>query len=157
MMLCASLAGIGFGSAGVHIPHACAYPIATGTHAYQPAGLPGRPPVRPPRALRDRHLARRLPLHLRGRARAPHPRRRAAAAGRSPPARRARHAPGASCRSSCATSAPRAACASSATREDDIPGLVQGALKQQRLLVLAPREPSATDLERIMRESLENW
>ena len=41
--------------------------------------------------------------------------------------------------------------------EDDIPGLVQGALKQQRLLVLAPREPSATDLERIMRESLENW
>ena len=28
MMLAASLAGIGFGSAGVHIPHACAYPIA---------------------------------------------------------------------------------------------------------------------------------
>jgi alcohol dehydrogenase class IV len=28
MMLAATLAGIGFGSAGVHIPHACAYPIA---------------------------------------------------------------------------------------------------------------------------------
>ena len=28
MMLGASLAGVGFGSAGVHIPHACAYPIA---------------------------------------------------------------------------------------------------------------------------------
>ena len=28
MMLAASLAGIGFGAAGVHIPHACAYPIA---------------------------------------------------------------------------------------------------------------------------------
>jgi alcohol dehydrogenase class IV len=41
--------------------------------------------------------------------------------------------------------------------EADVPGLVQGALKQQRLLVLAPREPSAGDLEQIMRESLENW
>src|ERR671933_1143590 len=28
MMLGASLAGVGFGSAGVHIPHACSYPIA---------------------------------------------------------------------------------------------------------------------------------
>ena len=32
MMLAASLAGIGFGSAGVHIPHACAYPIASLKH-----------------------------------------------------------------------------------------------------------------------------
>ena len=38
MMLAASLAGIGFGAAGVHIPHACAYPIAGLKHEYRPAG-----------------------------------------------------------------------------------------------------------------------
>jgi hydroxyacid-oxoacid transhydrogenase len=38
MMLGASLAGIGFGSAGVHIPHACAYPIAALKHEYRPPG-----------------------------------------------------------------------------------------------------------------------
>ena len=35
MMLSATLAGIGFGTAGVHIPHACAYPIAGLKHSYQ--------------------------------------------------------------------------------------------------------------------------
>ena len=38
MMLSATLAGIGFGSAGVHIPHACAYPIAGLKHSYQAKG-----------------------------------------------------------------------------------------------------------------------
>src|SRR5204863_8796963 len=38
MMLAATLAGIGFGSAGVHIPHACAYPLAGLKHAYRAPG-----------------------------------------------------------------------------------------------------------------------
>ena len=38
MMLAASMAGVGFGSAGVHIPHACAYPIAGLKHVYEPPG-----------------------------------------------------------------------------------------------------------------------
>src|ERR671921_2231828 len=38
MMLGASLAGVGFGSAGVHIPHACAYPIAGLKHEWSPPG-----------------------------------------------------------------------------------------------------------------------
>ena len=40
MMLAATMAGVGFGSAGVHIPHACAYPIASAKHEYQPPGYP---------------------------------------------------------------------------------------------------------------------
>jgi hydroxyacid-oxoacid transhydrogenase len=38
--------------------------------------------------------------------------------------------------------------------EDDIPALVEGALKQQRLLVIAPKTPTADDLADILRASL---
>ena len=41
------MAGVGFGSAGVHIPHACAYPIAGLKHAYQPPGYPDDHPFVP--------------------------------------------------------------------------------------------------------------
>ena len=47
MMLAASMAGVGFGSAGVHIPHACAYPIAGFKHAYVPPGYPDDHPFIP--------------------------------------------------------------------------------------------------------------
>ena len=89
MMLAASMAGVGFGSAGVHIPHACAYPIAGLKHDYQPPGYPDDHPFVPARALGDRHRARRVPLHLRRRPGAPPPRRRAARrrADRGPRAR----------------------------------------------------------------------
>ena len=41
MMLAATMAGVGFGSAGVHVPHACAYPIAGLKREYvPPAGYP---------------------------------------------------------------------------------------------------------------------
>jgi hydroxyacid-oxoacid transhydrogenase len=41
--------------------------------------------------------------------------------------------------------------------EDDIGDLVDGAMKQQRLLVGAPREVHEEDLANIIRESMENW
>jgi alcohol dehydrogenase class IV len=37
--------------------------------------------------------------------------------------------------------------------EDDVDALVEGALAQQRLLAVAPREVGANDLARILRES----
>ena len=66
MMLAASLAGIGFGSAGVHIPHACAYPIASLKHEWSPPGYPDDHPFVPARLVGDRHRAGRVPLHVRG-------------------------------------------------------------------------------------------
>lgn len=39
--------------------------------------------------------------------------------------------------------------------EDDIPTLVEGALKQQRLLAVAPKVPTADDLASILRDSLQ--
>jgi len=41
--------------------------------------------------------------------------------------------------------------------EDDIEQLVDGAMKQQRLLVLSPKEVTEDDLANILRESMENW
>ena len=40
MVLAASFAGIGFGNAGVHLPHAMAYPVAGGVRQYRAAGYP---------------------------------------------------------------------------------------------------------------------
>jgi hydroxyacid-oxoacid transhydrogenase len=39
----------------------------------------------------------------------------------------------------------------------DIPDLVDGALKQQRILSMAPRDVIAEDLEIIFRNSMSNW
>ena len=44
MMLGASIAGVGFGSAGTHLPHACAYPIASLRHEWSSEGYPQDPP-----------------------------------------------------------------------------------------------------------------
>ena len=42
MALAATIAGVGFGSAGVHIPHALSYPIASLRHAWSPPDYGGR-------------------------------------------------------------------------------------------------------------------
>jgi alcohol dehydrogenase class IV len=42
-------------------------------------------------------------------------------------------------------------------RDTDVPELVNGALKQQRLLAIAPREPSAEDLTGIFHASMTLW
>jgi hydroxyacid-oxoacid transhydrogenase len=45
MVLAASFAGIGFGNAGVHLPHAMAYPVAGGVKQYRAPGYPDHPLV----------------------------------------------------------------------------------------------------------------
>ena len=41
--------------------------------------------------------------------------------------------------------------------EDDIPALVDGALKQQRLLAVAPKEVGEEDLRHVITASMTNW
>jgi alcohol dehydrogenase class IV len=47
LALAATFAGMGFGNAGVHLPHANAYPIAGQVRDFQPAGYPQGEPLVP--------------------------------------------------------------------------------------------------------------
>jgi hydroxyacid-oxoacid transhydrogenase len=155
MMLSATMAGVGFGSAGVHIPHACAYPIAGLRHEYTPAGYPDDHRFVPHghsvivtapaafaftyEAMPDRHhhvaeLLLGAPLEDPG-------------PQSLPDALRALMRDVGAVRG----------IADLGYGEADIPALVQGALKQQRLLAVAPREAGPDDLTTILRGSMANW
>jgi hydroxyacid-oxoacid transhydrogenase len=153
MMLAATMAGVGFGSAGVHIPHACAYPIAGLRHDYQPPGYPEDHPFVPhghsvivtaPSAFRFTYEA------------APERHERAAALLTGEAADGPEALPDALRALMRDVGAP-SGIAVLGYGEEDIPALVEGALKQQRLLVIAPREAGADDLAGILRASLRNW
>jgi alcohol dehydrogenase class IV len=144
MALAATLAGIGFGSAGVHIPHALSYPIASLKHAWTPPGYGGVAFV--PHGLA---VAVTAPASFRFIANA--------VPGRCREAARLLDA-GDSLADSFArlmrdVGAPMTI-SEIGYGEEDIPAIVEDALKQQRLLVNAPTPVDAAALETILRESL---
>jgi hydroxyacid-oxoacid transhydrogenase len=155
MMLGATLAGVGFGSAGVHIPHACAYPIAGLKHEWQPPGYPEDHPFVPhgwsvivtsPAAFRFTYDAM--------------PERHHEVANLL--AGEKIENPDENTLPNVLIDLMRDIGAPSGVRElgyseDDIPALVEGAMKQQRLLVGVPKEVTEEDLSNIIRDSMENW
>jgi len=155
MMLTASLAGIGFGSAGVHIPHACAYPIAGLKHAYQPPGYPSDHAFVP----HGHSVIVTAPAAFRFTYPADPAKHRHAAellAGRPLPDADENTLPDLLRDLMRDVGAPRGLRALG-YGEEDIDALVAGALKQQRLLALAPRAVGSDDLAAILRASMENW
>jgi alcohol dehydrogenase class IV len=146
MMLAATMAGVGFGSAGVHIPHACAYPIAGLKHEYRPAGYPDDHPFVP----HGQSVIVTAPAAFRFTYEAAPERHDHVAALLGPGERSLPDALAALMRDVGVPTGLRQL----GYGEDDIPALVEGALAQQRLLAVAPREPSADDLAAILRASL---
>jgi hydroxyacid-oxoacid transhydrogenase len=156
MLLAASFAGMGFGNAGVHLPHACAYPIAGRVATYRPPDYPQAEPMVPhgesvsltaPEAFRftfptdpQRHLRAAELLDPR--------------AGEIDDARE--RLPRAIMSLMRDTGIPSGITAVGLTHAD-IPDLVDGALKQERILSMAPRDVTAEDLEVIFRHSMSNW
>jgi alcohol dehydrogenase class IV len=156
MLLAASFAGMGFGNAGVHIPHACAYPIAGRVATYRPPDYPQAEPMVPhgesvsltaPEAFRftyptdpQRHLRAAELLDPR-------------AGETGDPRERLPRAIVSLMRD---IGIPSGIAAVGFTHAD-IPGLVDGAQKQQRILSMAPRDVMAEDLEIIFRNSMSNW
>ena len=155
MLLAASYAGIGFGNAGVHLPHAMAYPVAGRVHDYQPAGYRVDHAMVPhgtsvivhtPAVCRmtagaapDRHLqaaaalgadVRDVPLSSAG----------DVLAGRVLHFMRQTHQP--------------MGISAFGYTEADIPSLVDGTIVQARLLQLSPIAPTPVVLAQLFRESL---
>ena len=158
LALAANYAGIGFGNAGVHLPHAVAYPVAGLARDWRPGDYPGRGPLVPhgiaviltaPAAFRftypaspERHLraAELLGVPVRD----------------LPPADRAEALPGALTALMRDIGLP-AGLAAVGYGEADLAALTAGTLRQPRLLAGAPRGVGEADLERILRESLRLW
>ncbi|WP_246210316.1 hydroxyacid-oxoacid transhydrogenase [Nocardioides piscis] len=156
MALAATFAGLGFGNAGVHIPHACAYPIAGRVRDYRPAGYPQDEPLVP----HGMAVSLTAPAAF-------------ALTFEASPERHLRAAALLGGSGADADAGPDAlpTVLRALMRDIDIPNglaevgylasdvddLVEGALKQQRLLATAPREVSAEDLAGVFGASLELW
>jgi hydroxyacid-oxoacid transhydrogenase len=158
MLLAAAFAGMGFGNAGVHLPHAMSYPVSSRKKNYWPEGYnvdhPLVPhgisvilttpavarfmaPVCPERLL---WVAEALGVDVSGAA--------AADAGRIVGDEVIRymqrfHVP----------SGLKAV----GFERADIPALVEGTLPQERIVKICPRPASAADMEAIFEESLLNF
>jgi hydroxyacid-oxoacid transhydrogenase len=156
MAIAATFAGMGFGNAGVHIPHANAYPIAGQVKDFRPRDYPADEPMVPhgmsvsltaPEAFRFTFPA------------APERHVRAAellAPGADRPADLAEFLPQVLSDLMRDIDIPNGIGAVGFD-EGDIPDLVDGAVQQQRLLATCPRDVTEDDLAGIFRRSLELW
>ena len=156
MAMAATFAGMGFGNAGVHIPHANAYPIAGRVRDFYPKGYPSHEPMVPhgmsvsltaPEAFRftfpaqpDRHLQIAGVL----------------APGASRPDNPAEALPAALIQLMKDIGIPNGI-GGVGYGKADISDLVDGTMKQQRLLATAPLSVNESDIAQIFERSIELW
>jgi hydroxyacid-oxoacid transhydrogenase len=158
MLLAAALAGIGFGNAGVHLPHGMSYPVAGMVRDFRPAGYDVDHPLVP----HGISVILHTPAVARFTAEAS-PQRHL----------RAAQALGADVTDAAPGEAgdvlaervihfmrklgmPNGLDALGYT-SDDIPALVEGTLPQHRVTKLSPRPAGADDLAELFRQSLTIW
>jgi alcohol dehydrogenase class IV len=156
MAMAATFAGMGFGNAGVHIPHANAYPIAGRVRDFRPAGYPQNEPMVP----HGMSVALTAPAAFRFTFAASPDRHLRAARLLAPSAlmtvRDEDFLPDVLIGLIRDIGLPNGIGAVGYTAAD-IPDLVEGAMKQQRLLATAPVPVSEVDLADIFAASVELW
>jgi hydroxyacid-oxoacid transhydrogenase len=156
MSMAATFAGMGFGNAGVHIPHANAYPVAGRVRDFRPEGYPDDHAMVPhgmavaltaPEAFRftfdadpERHVRAAELL----------------APGSDRPDDVREYLPGVLADLMRDVGIPNGLGAVGYD-ESDVPALVDGTLKQQRLLATAPKDVTEDDAAAILTRSLELW
>ncbi len=158
MMFAATLAGLAFGNAGVHLPHAMSYAVAGLNHSYRMAGYERESPMVPhglsvvinaPAVLRytgptapQRHLDVTEALGVDTRSARPEDAGALVAAHLTAMMR--------------ACDLPNGLSGLGYT-DDDIPALVKGTMAQQRLLVMAPRKTGDAELGELFRGAMHYW
>ena len=158
LMFAATLAGVAFGNAGVHIPHAMSYSVAGMNHTFRAQGYENADPMVPhgisvvlnaPAAFRftgrvapQRHMEAAAALGADASGAGPNDGGAVLAAHLSAMMKE--------------TGLPRGL-AEIGYSEDDIPGLVAGAFIQKRLLAQAPCPVGEDDLARLYQETMRNW
>ena len=158
MLLAAAYAGIGFGNAGVHLPHGMSYPVSGMVRSYNPAGYPADHPIIP----HGMSVILNAPAVFRFTA----------------PVNPQRHLLGAQLMGvdiSAVAEADAGAVLASAIialmqqtgvpnglgaigfTKADIPKLVEGTLPQHRVTKLSPRPATAADLQTLFEDALRYW
>jgi alcohol dehydrogenase class IV len=156
MAMAATFAGMGFGNAGVHIPHANAYPIAGRVKDFRPKDYPPDEPMIP----HGMSVALTAPEAFRFTFDASPDRHRRAAQLLDPradePGEAAEYLPSVLSALMRDIDIPNGVGAVGYD-EADIPDLVEGTMKQQRLLATAPKDVTEDDLAGIFRRSISLW
>jgi alcohol dehydrogenase class IV len=153
MMLSATLAGIGFGSAGVHIPHACAYPIAGLKHTFKakgykkafvphgisvfvtaPASFRFTYTSNPKKHIKVAELLKGSPIKNPSKESLPKELIKIMKKINTPTGIK-----------------------DLGYTKKDLPNLISGALKQERLLALSPTKVQEIDIKNILDQSMKNW
>jgi hydroxyacid-oxoacid transhydrogenase len=156
MAMAATFAGMGFGNAGVHIPHANAYPIAGRVKEFHPADYPADEPMVPhgmavsltaPEAFRFTFDAS-PERHLRA--------ARLLAPDADQPDDPASFLPSVVAELMRDIGIP-GGIGAVGYDEGDIPDLVDGTMKQQRLLATAPKPVTEDDVAEVYRRSIDLW
>ena len=158
MIIAATFAGIGFGNAGVHLPHAMSYPVSGMVRSYIPEGYPSDHPIIP----HGMAVILNAPAVFRFTASACPERHLEAARLLGVDTKNAKKEDAGDILADAVvslmkkTEMPNGLAAVGFTAED-VDKLVEGTLPQQRVTKLSPRPFTPDDLKKLFLDSLTCW
>jgi hydroxyacid-oxoacid transhydrogenase len=158
MILAASYAGVGFGNAGVHLPHGMSYPVSGMVSGFRPAGYAVNRPLVP----HGMSVILNAPAVFRFTAGACPERHLKAAEALGADVARVSPADAGKVLADCITSMMQRLGMPNGLRavgyeSSDIPRLVEGTLPQHRVTKLSPRPAGPDELAQLFEESLAAW
>lgn len=158
LMFASTLAGLAFGTAGVHVPHAMSYSVATLRHEYTAKGYEEHEAMVP----HGMAVVINAPAAFRFTSQANPSRHLEAAQAIGADVAGAKPADGGEILANAFIRLMRdtglpSGIAALGYRESDVPALAEGAFAQQRPLIMAPRAVSKQDLEGVYRNAMRYW